>query len=51
VSAAIDRYLTDPDLLAAARSRIAAFLATERLPRWNDAARLVLDAAERSLSA
>ena len=51
VSAAIDRYLTDADLLAAARSRIAAFLANERLPSWNDAARLVLDAAERSLSA
>jgi glycosyltransferase involved in cell wall biosynthesis len=51
VSDAIDRYLTDPELLAAARSRIAAFLATERLPGWNDAARLVLDAAERSLSA
>jgi glycosyltransferase involved in cell wall biosynthesis len=51
VCAAIDRYLTDPDLLAAARSRIAAFLANERLPRWNDAARMVLDAAERSLSA
>ena len=49
VGEAIDRYLTDPDLLAAARSRIAAFLANDRLPSWNDAARLVVDAAERSL--
>jgi glycosyltransferase involved in cell wall biosynthesis len=51
VSEAIDRYLTDPGALATARSRIAAFLASERLPSWNDAAHMVLDAAERSLSA
>jgi glycosyltransferase involved in cell wall biosynthesis len=51
VSDAIDRYLSDSGLLAAARARIAAFLTSQRLPNWNDAACLVLDAAERSLSA
>ena len=50
VSEAIDRYLTDQTVLAAARSRIATFLASGRLATWNDAARQVLDAAERSLS-
>ena len=50
VAAAIDRYLTDAGALAAARARIAAFLASERLPRWNDAARMVLDVAERSVA-
>ncbi len=49
VSAAIDRYLTDPNALAEARAKIAAFLMSERLPEWNDAARQVIDIAERSL--
>ena len=49
VSEAIDHYLTDQAALAAARSKIAAFLASERLATWNDAACQVLDAAERSL--
>ncbi len=49
VSAAIDRYLTDPASLAAARSKISAFLASGRQSSWNDAAQQVLDAAERSL--
>jgi glycosyltransferase involved in cell wall biosynthesis len=51
MSDAIERYLTDRAALAAARSKIAAFLANERLPRWNDAARQVLDLAEQTLSA
>jgi glycosyltransferase involved in cell wall biosynthesis len=50
VAAAIDCYLTDAGALAAARARIATFMASERLPRWNDAARMVLDVAERSLA-
>jgi glycosyltransferase involved in cell wall biosynthesis len=51
VGNAIDRYLTDNEALAAARSKIATFLAGEQLPRWNDAAQQVLDLAERTLSA
>jgi glycosyltransferase involved in cell wall biosynthesis len=50
VTRAIERYLTDPLALAAARSRIGAFVEEkEHLPSWNDAACMVLDAAEQSL--
>lgn len=46
LTAAIERYVSDPSALVEARSRIAAFLADgTRLPSWRDAAKTVLEAA------